>query len=262
MVGPRQHLCTPGILALVLGDAMDLFGEAVLLVNSIGALIVSLIIWKHAIHGLVRPLLFRAFARRNHFAVSKGDDKALRKRLSHFELFWRGSDNRTASVLRGCIDGQNLTVFDYATDVLSRSRLGARRRWKTVVLVESGDLKLPQFSLRPAHLRERRRQFRHLDIEFPSNPTFVQRYALQAQGKDEEEVRGLFSPEMLEHLSNISHGEEVCIEGGRTQLILYKPSRGAFYPAARVPIHNLRFFVEMAVRTLGHFGTFDDQPDQ
>ena len=82
-----------------------------------------------------------------------------------------------------------------------------------VVLAQLSRIDLPEFHLSPQRLKD----MGGVDITFEDNPEFSQRYFLKAH--DEEGVRALFNPKVLEYFQH--HPEDVYVEASGDKFVYY-----------------------------------------
>jgi hypothetical protein len=160
----------------------------------------------------------RAVAESMHLTFSENDNSLLAERISHFHLFSYGHSQRIRNVIRGRVGDVGVTVFDYRYTVGSDR---PTRKKQTVILFESGDMRLPAFSLRPEDVFHKVGQvFGYQDIDFDSHPTFSEVYLLRSDR--ESEVRDLFTPEVLSYFET---QQFVSMEAAGGQLIFYEANR-------------------------------------
>ena len=131
-----------------------------------------------------------------------------------FHLFSQGSS--TINVMRG-------TLYDRMFGYSYTTGSGKNRRTtrQSVVLIESDELDLPQFDMRPEHLLHKiGGAFGYQDIDFPRQEQFSKKYLLR--GKDETAIRSLFTDEVLAYFSSnlnlsveVRHGALIFYKGGK-----------------------------------------------
>ncbi len=144
-----------------------------------------------------------------------GGDRELRDRLSSFKLMSTGRSRRLDNLLRGQSASTTTAIFDY--QYTSSSGKNSNTRRYTVFLMESDELRLPSFSLEPEGFLHRLvASLGWQDINFDTHPEFSRMY--QLQGSDEESVRELFQPGVLEYFEQ---HKGLCVEGKGNQLIVY-----------------------------------------
>jgi hypothetical protein len=132
-------------------------------------------------------------------------------------LFNRGYDRQFKNIMSGRFDGLDVGVFDYLFVTGSGK---SRHTWNQTVVAFSQDVWLPLFAICSEGFFDRIGDaFTHEDIDFDSHPKFSHRYLLR--GSDEEKIRELFTPALLEFLENIPAQEKWHIEGDGKNLIFY-----------------------------------------
>ena len=110
-------------------------------------------------------------------------------------------------------------------------------------------MNLPQFALRPEYLFDKIGSalgYQDIDIDFESDRTgveFSKKYLLQ--GKDEQKVRELFTPEVLGFFGG-QYG--VSTEGGGDQLIFYRLGK-------RIKPEDVRPFIEEGLEVFRLFAS-------
>ena len=132
-----------------------------------------------------------------------------------FHLFSQGSSTIN-NVMRGILCDTQTMVFGYS--YTTGSGKNRRTTRQSVVLIESDELDLPQFDMRPEHLLHKiGGAFGYQDIDFPGHEQFSKKYLLR--GNDAAGVRALFTEEVLTYFaSNL----DLSVEGRRGALICYK----------------------------------------
>jgi hypothetical protein len=158
----------------------------------------------------------QVIAREHGFSFSSAAEPTLHRSLGHFYLFSRGHSHRAYNVMRGSVDGIDVTIMDYKYTTSS----GRHRNttYQTVVLFRSEQLNLPQFTLRREHVLHRlAASFGHQDIDFDNHPTFSSAYLLQ--GPDEAEIRTVFGDEALAYFSR---HDALNVEGAGRELLTYR----------------------------------------
>lgn len=161
----------------------------------------------------------RALAESMGFSFEPRGDAAFLKSLQHFHLFSQGHSRKIRNLVQGQVEGIDVAVFDYTYNPFGKKRV----RHQTVVLLESGDLQLPAFSLRPEGVLHRLgRLVGYQDIDLEAYPTFSKQYVVQ--GEDEEQVRSVLSAEAVAHYEAL---ERMSTEGAGNQLVYYRASKRA-----------------------------------
>lgn len=136
--------------------------------------------------------------------------------LGEFALFHRGKLGRTTHLLRASVNGTAVTIFDH------RYITGHGRRQCTysqsVLLLESDQLELPVFALRPEGLGAKLKGLRgQQDIDIEEQPGFSAAYVLQ--GPAEAQIRALFSGVQL---AFFAQRPGLCVEGNGQRLLYYR----------------------------------------
>ncbi len=125
-----------------------------------------------------RSEALQAAAERMKFRFSRKGDPDLLDRLKGLHLFSQGHAKKIANVLMGKAGALDVAVFDYAYTTGGGQH---SQQWRqTVILFESDDMNLPEFTLRPENIFHKIGQvFGYKDIDFDSHPEFSKRYLLQ-----------------------------------------------------------------------------------
>lgn len=161
----------------------------------------------------------RALAESMGFSFEPGGDAAFLKSLQHFHLFSQGHSRKIRNLMQGQVEEIDVAVFDYAYNPFGKKRV----QQQTVALLESGDLQLPAFSLRPEGMLHRLgRLVGYQDIDLEAYPIFSRQYVVQ--GEDEGQVRSILSAEVIAHYEAL---EGMSTEGAGNQLVYYRASKRA-----------------------------------
>jgi len=160
----------------------------------------------------------RALAARQGYRYTERDD-VLAGALAEFALFSRGHSRRATNVLSTAADGIVVTVADY------RYVTGYGKHQQThrgsVLLLESGQLDLPAFILRPEGLGQKLAGLLgQQDIDFEGHPDFSKVYLLQ--GPDEARIRALFGQETL---AFFARRPGLCVEGQGPRMLYSRANR-------------------------------------
>ena len=158
-----------------------------------------------------------------------------------FHLFSLGSITIN-NVMSGALYGMQTMVFGYSyTTGSGKNRTTTRQ---SVVLIESDELDLPQFDMRPEHfLHKVGGAFGYQDIDFSGHEQFSKKYLLR--GRDETAIRSVFNDEVLAYFaSNLN----LSVEGRRGALIVYKGGK-------RLSPDGFRQFISQANRVSKLFRT-------
>ena len=139
--------------------------------------------------------------------------------LNRLQLFSRGRNKKIHNMIYGDAQDVDVAIFDY------RYRTGSGKNSsthsQTVAYVNSSQLDLPQFALRPERFFDRIGAALGMqDINFESHPVFSGKYVLK--GDSESRVREFFDSGVLDYFE--SRGE-LCVEGGGPHLIVYRASK-------------------------------------
>ena len=169
-----------------------------------------------------------------------------------FHLFSLGRDG-TSKQIRNLVTGEmgafHVSVFDYAhvaggkmghgyniggglkIGYFPRRGGGGRIKVQTVVMIESPQLNLPLFAMRPEPegiFEQIGEMFKRQDIDFRSNPIFSGKYFLS--GVDEQQIRQTFSEKVL---SSFENSRPFSTEGGGNRIFIY--CSGVLCETAQLP---------------------------
>lgn len=162
------------------------------------------------------------------------DEFGLYSLLKEFKLFRRGSRRKIRHILS---DKKNhelkKNIFDYSYRIGSDKHRRTIRQ--TVMFINSKQLGLPQFSLQPEQLWNKLTNWLKLesDIDFEGYPDFSDSYLLK--GDDEEIVRYIFTPEVLNFFTIHKNWH---LEGIGYYLILYSRNE-RFHPEVIPGFHDM-----------------------
>jgi hypothetical protein len=177
--------------------------------------------------------------------VPQADD-AFWNRVAPFKLFNRGRDRKILNIVQGETDEFELTIFDYHYTTGGGEHQQRHRR--VVTLMESNELRIPSFTMRPESMFDRLGSVLGMqDIDFSTHPTFSKMYLLK--GEDEQGIREFFDDSIL---SLMERKEKLCIEAVPGKMIAYSSNR----PPSPDQLKSL--FAE----ALEVFGVFDDRCKQ
>jgi hypothetical protein len=153
---------------------------------------------------------------RDHKADKSFD---LRMAVSAFDRFYEGHSPKIRNMLHSVSEQLEVGIFDYQCTIGQGQ--GSRTDRQALIYFSSPGLDLPLFSLRPQGLFDKvGTVFGSQDINFESDQTgaeFSKKYLLR--GKDEQKVRELFTPEVLDFFAG---QDGVSTEGRRSRLIFYR----------------------------------------
>lgn len=116
------------------------------------------------------------------------DEYGTRKLLGDFQLFRRGGRKKVTNLMKKKETDFDLetNIFDYQYTVSTGNSAATFRQ--TVFFVQSKQLALPQFLLKPEHFFHRIGTYLGMqDIDFVDHPKFSRQYLLQ--GEDEDLIR-------------------------------------------------------------------------
>jgi hypothetical protein len=126
--------------------------------------------------------------------VESGHDARL-SGLQTFQLFSTGSNQTVTNTILGQTDVASIAIFDHRYTVGT----GKARKFyqQTVVAMQSSELKLPGFTLRPENLLDKVGAVVGLkDINFPEHAQFSKQFVLK--GQDEGAIRKFFDTQLLD----------------------------------------------------------------
>ncbi len=187
-----------------------------------------------------RSEALQAAAERMKFTFARKGDPDLLDRLKGLHLFSQGHSKKITNVLVGKACTLDVAVFEYAYTTGGGQH---SQRWRqTVILFESDDMDLPEFTLRPENVFHKIGQvFGYKDIDFDSHPEFSKRYLLR--GENEEAVRATFGDKAR---SFYESDLKLSTEAAGQQLIHYRSGK-------RVSPDQISEFIEQGVRVLTLF---------
>lgn len=181
----------------------------------------------------------------------------------HFYLFNLGDDEFDREVkylMRGTANNFRVSVFEFwyvfgnnqKIELLGtgmrRKRIGEGHtvvhKMQTVVMLESLELNLPLFAMRPESgglFQKIGEIFGGQDIDFPSHPVFSGKYLLR--GSNEAHIRHVFTAPVLSYFES---SPVFCVEGGGSQLFIYNFNE-------RVPLERMHSMVDSALKTAAQF---------
>jgi hypothetical protein len=153
-----------------------------------------------------------------------GEEWGIMPYLQDFNLFRIGRGRKITHMLYTQDEWLESRVFVF--DYVYRSGKNRRKHYQTVFFVESKDLGLPQFFLKPEHFFHQVGELLGLtqDIDFEEHPEFSKRYWLK--GDDEDYIRHTFNKK-VRHFFTVE--KNWSLEGINYYMIFYK--RGRLLPA-------------------------------
>ncbi|KAA3624525.1 MAG: hypothetical protein DWQ02_22955 [Bacteroidetes bacterium] len=144
-----------------------------------------------------RSTEMRQLASRLQMDYSAKDEWGILNLLTDFRLFRRGYGKRISNVIsvKDSMMNSHMHIFDYKFTVGGGN--STRRIKQTVFFVDSKQLGLPHFSMRPEHFFHKIGQRLGMqDIDFVEYPTFSNQYLVK--GDDEGLIRSVMSEDVLQ----------------------------------------------------------------
>lgn len=136
--------------------------------------------------------------------------------LERFTLFNQGHNKQIKNFMYGEANGIKAAVFDYT--YVTGSGKNRQTHHQSVVYLESGNLRVPYFSLRPeGFLTKIFQAFGYQDIDFGQRPEFSKQYLLR--GQDEPAIRQTFNDGLLSFFESYSG---TCVDAGNNQLFVFR----------------------------------------
>lgn len=122
-------------------------------------------------------------------------DEELLAKLQTFKLFNTGHGRTMRNVMKAETDLANLAIFDYS--FVTGHGKHQQHHFHTIVSMQSDDLRLPSFQMRPEGFFDRVGSVLGFqDIDFDSHPEFSKSFLLK--GEDEDSIRRFFDDDLLE----------------------------------------------------------------
>jgi hypothetical protein len=144
--------------------------------------------------------------------------------MARFHLFNVGHGHRVRNVMRGSAGGLDIIVFDYR--YVTGSGKNQSKHEQTVAAFHLKQAALPGFDLRHEHILYKiANLFGFRDINFADHPEFSRRYLLR--GADENAVRSLFSPSLVDFFESLQPEKIWSVEGQGEWLLVYRARRKA-----------------------------------
>jgi hypothetical protein len=157
--------------------------------------------------------------------------------LERFTLFSQGHNKRIKNFMYGQAQGVKAAVFDYI--YVTGSGKNQQTHYQTVVYLESTNLTLPMFALRPENLFHRMLSaLGYQDIDFGQRPEFSRQYILR--GQDERAIRQTFNDRLLAFFESYSG---TCMDAGGSQLFVFRANY-RFQP------HEIEGYVGLGLQAL------------
>jgi hypothetical protein len=186
---------------------------------SIAAVVILILIifyvWKRNFSGK-RAEALGQLAQTLNFTFSPRDDGTLMATLGGFQLFTKGQSRKLTNILNGKNSGTPVMVMDYQYTTGSGENAHTWRQ--TVLVMESENLALPYFSLRPENVFDKIGSvIGYKDIDFPIYPKFSKQYFLRS--KDELSIRNIFTDSLIQYYEQ---HPGLNTEGEGNRLIYYQ----------------------------------------
>jgi hypothetical protein len=180
---------------------------------------VFLVVWQIARHYERRRTdAFRQVADDLGFHF-EGAESALAARFNSLRLFSQGHTKKVSNLMRGSGQNAEVCIFDYSYTVGSGKNKNTYRQ--TAVCLESPDLQIPDFELRPEHFFHRiGSMFGYQDIDFADYPEFSRKYLLR--GTSEAAIRRVFDVDVVARIESL---DGVSIEGDANRLVFYRHAK-------------------------------------
>ncbi len=226
-----------------------IFVVAILIILLSGIIYLSVKMFKKSMR---RTAAMQVFAKEMGFKYEGMVASGKLQDASDFYLFTLGR-NGTSKQIRDLVTGEmgafHVSVFDYAhvaggkmghgynigggikLGYFGKGGGGGRLKVQTVVMIESPQLNLPLFAMRPEPegiFEQIGEMFKRQDINFPLNPIFSGKYFLS--GVDEQQIRQTFSERGLSYFEN---SQSFSTEGGGNRIFIYRS--GVALETAQLP---------------------------
>jgi len=158
----------------------------------------------------------RGISKKLGFAFRSKVGSGFVEKIKDFYAYDReGSNPEAKNIMTGNKNGLQVSVFDFYYTIGDQKV--STRYSQSILLVESGELNLPFFILRPESFLDKIGSlFGGQDIDFDSNPDFSDHYLLR--GEDENRIRQTFSPAVISYYEQ-NHG--VYTEGNDNKLLFF-----------------------------------------
>jgi hypothetical protein len=136
--------------------------------------------------------------------------------LERFQLFNQGHGKKIKNFMYGQASGVKAAVFDYIYTVGGGKN--SHTYYQSVVYLESANLNLPSFSLRPENfIHKMLGAFGYQDIDFGQRPEFSKKYLLR--GQEETSIRRAFNDRVLAFYESYAG---TCTDAGGNQLFVFR----------------------------------------
>ncbi len=134
-------------------------------------------------------------------------------------LFHAGYGRRSYNIMTGLSSGLQTSLFDY--QFATGGDESSTCHFQTVAAFRKEGFRLPNFEMRPEGVLQKIGDaFTRKDIHFESHPEFSRRY--QLRGDPPEEVRQLFSANLLSYLEGLDRKKKWRLEASDQTLIVYR----------------------------------------
>ena len=161
------------------------------------------------------------------------DDEKFLRQFNRLPLFSRGRNRDVWNVMTGKVLDFGVTIMEFRYSNNDASTHSTRSTsTQTVVILESGRLNIPLFSLAPHNNKDElgKKVFSALaphfakqlipdDIDFDSYPLFSKFYLLKGSRKNEEVVRKFFNSNVIEYYEN---HKGLCTDGAGKAIMCYE----------------------------------------
>ena len=152
-------------------------------------------------------------------SFSKNHDEGLLATMQRFSLFNQGHSRKMKNVMQADTEIARLSIFDY--QYTTGGGQHSHTHTHTVVSMESDDLKLPNFRIRPEGFFDRvGSALGFQDIDFDDDKAFSDAYVLA--GDDEEAIRAFLTPQLRKLL--VEH-KKCCVESDHGVFVFYRGRR-------------------------------------
>ncbi len=200
---------------------------------TIGGILVGIVVF---IAGIIAIVIYLDKKRREAlggFAEEMGldfqpkGDAEMQSQFSRFGLFNSGHSKKIKNVIRGETDVATITMFDYQYTVGHGKHQHTHKQ--TVVTMESNDLQIPSFTMRPEGLFDKLGGILGFqDIDFEEHPEFSKMFVLK--GENEVAIREFFDLPLLDFFASRKGIAFECQPG---IFIYYRGGRTAKVPALK-----------------------------
>ena len=203
--------------------AIIVFGGIVLLVGGI------IVLGKH--FEKIRREALEKFASELSLDFYPSGHDELHSILQSFKLFNKGHSRKMTNVIMGETEIVNVAMFDYSYTTGSGKHQSTASQ--TIVAMESKDLGIPSFTMRPEHLFDWvGSALGFQDIDFDDHPNFSKTFVLK--GEEETTVREFFDNELLDFFAE---KKGITFEGSPGRFIYFKGGR-------KTKIEDMRAYLE------------------